>query len=366
MEKSTNGIDTLKVSVFKVPTDFPESDGTFEWTSTTMVLVEIFGMGKSGIGYTYADETVASFIDRILKPLISGKNPFDINRLSDAMQVSVRNEGQCGLAYMALSAVDIALWDLKAKLLHISIADLIGRTSDRALIYGSGGFTSYSDERLEKQLGGWADQGFSQVKMKIGRHPEKDPARIKTARNIIGEKISLFIDANGAFSVKQSLELAEKIKKYDIAWFEEPVTSEDLDGLRFIRGHAPFSIKIAAGEYGYALPYFQRMLQHGAVDVLQADATRCGGITGFLKAGHLCEAYQLPFSFHCAPSVHLHAAVCLSNFFTGEYFHDHARIENLFFDGAPQPKEGFLIPDLSRPGLGLEFKYKDAVPYQVC
>jgi L-alanine-DL-glutamate epimerase-like enolase superfamily enzyme len=201
--------------------------------------------------------------------------------------------------------------------------------------------------------------------MKIGRNPQKDAGRIRAARNSIGEKVKLFIDANGAFAVKPSLEFAEKVKKYDVAWFEEPVSSDDLDGLKFVREHSAPGIKIAAGEYGYTTGYFLNMLQKQAVDVLQADATRCGGVTGFLNAGFLSEACQVPFSFHCAPAIHLHPAVCLNKFYIGEYFHDHARIENLFFDGVSQPVKGNLKPDLSRPGLGLVFKHEDAEPYKV-
>ncbi|HEY4149260.1 MAG TPA: enolase C-terminal domain-like protein, partial [Chitinophagaceae bacterium] len=358
-------INALIVTAYKIPTDFPESDGTLEWDSTTMILVEITGMGKTGMGYTYADETAALFIAKKLSPVVLGQHPFAIGKIWNDLSVAIRNEGHCGLASMAFSAIDIALWDLKAKILDLPVCDLIGRAKDSALIYGSGGFTSYSDERLEKQLGGWADQGFTAVKMKVGRHPQKDIGRIRVARNSIGEKTRLFIDANGAFSAKPSLEFADKVKKYDINWFEEPVSSDDPDGLKFIREHVAPGIKIAAGEYGYTMDYFLTMLQKGAVDVLQADATRCGGITGFIKAGHLSEAFQIPFSFHCAPAVHLHAAVGLPGFYIGEYFHDHARIENLFFDGVAQPVKGYLKPDLSRPGLGLIFKHQDAKPYQV-
>jgi L-alanine-DL-glutamate epimerase-like enolase superfamily enzyme len=122
---------------------------------------------------------------------------------------------------------------------------------------------------------------------------------------------------------------------------------------------------VAAGEYGYALDYFLTMLQSGSVDVLQADATRCGGISGFLKAGYTAEAFQVPFSFHCAPALHLHAAVCLPGFYIGEYFHDHARIEELLFDGAPVPRNGKLKPDLLRSGLGISLKGKEAEKYRI-
>lgn len=350
MSGSKEKITSLNVSVYTVPTDSAESDGTLEWNNTTMILVELEAAGKS-------DET--------LKPLVIDHNPFNIPEIFQAMEVAIRNEGSCGMAYMALSAVDNALWDLKSKILELPLCSLIGMVRHEALVYGSGGFTSYSDHQLEKQLGGWAEEGFKSVKMKIGRQPDKDVHRVKTARKAIGKDVELYVDANGAYSIKQALEQAEKFAEHGVTWFEEPVSSDNLKGLHFIRDHAPFAIKIAAGEYGYIFGYFLNMLQHGAVDVLQADATRCGGITGFLKAGYLCEAFELPFSFHCAPAMHLHASLCLDAFYIGEYFHDHSRIEDLFFDGTIKPKKGYLKPDLSRSGFGLDFKERDAAPYKV-
>lgn len=358
-------IDELKASAYTIPTDLPESDGTMAWNSTTIVLVTVSGAGKTGMGYTYADSSVAHFIERKLKPAVLGKSSLDIAKIFDTMSLTIRNEGHCGMAYMAVSAVDAALWDLKARILAVPLCDLIGKTCEEVLIYGSGGFTSYTQRQLEKQLGGWAADGIRAVKMKIGRDLEKDSARVNSARKAIGDQVQLFIDANGAYNVKQALYFAEEFNEHDISWFEEPVSSDDVSGLKFIREHAPFSIQIAAGEYGYASGYFFNMLQTGAVDVLQADATRCGGITGFLKAGYLAEAFHIPFSFHCAPSLHLHAALCLPGFYTGEYFHDHVRIENMLFDGVSKPVSGYLKPDLTQPGLGLTFKYQDAKRYEL-
>lgn len=365
MLNSIAQITNLSVSAFTVPTDFPESDGTLKWDSTTMILVEIKASGKTGIGYTYADQSVASFIDKKLKSVVIEMDALNIPAIFEALKISIRNEGNCGMAYMALSAVDNALWDLKAKLLDLPLCKLIGQVRDQVLIYGSGGFTSYNEEQLTSQLNGWADKGFNNFKIKIGRNPDEDFCRVKTARQTIGEKANLFIDANGAYHAKQALNQAQQLEEFRISWFEEPVSSDDIKGLNFVRENSPASIKIAAGEYGYQTTYFLNMLQHKAVDVLQADATRCGGITGFLKAGYLAEAFHIPFSFHCAPSLHLHASLCLNAYFIGEYFHDHVRIENMFFDGAPQPVNGYLKPDLSQPGLGLNFKHQDAAPYRV-
>jgi L-alanine-DL-glutamate epimerase-like enolase superfamily enzyme len=261
--------------------------------------------------------------------------------------------------------VDVALWDLKARLLGAPLVAVLGRVRDAVPIYGSGGFTSYSMERLEQQLGGWVAQGIPRVKMKIGTHPEDDIARVRTARDAIGPRAALFVDANGAYNRKQALGFAAAFAAFDVTWFEEPVTSDDLEGLHLIRDRAPAGMDIAAGEYGYDLWYFRRMLDAGAVDVLQADATRCAGITGFLRAGALCEARSMPYSAHTAPAVHAHPCCALPELMNLEYFHDHVRIERMFFDGVLEPVNGMLQPDLARPGLGLAFKRQDAAKYLV-
>jgi L-alanine-DL-glutamate epimerase-like enolase superfamily enzyme len=358
-------IKEVKVSTYIVPTDGPESDGTIEWNSTTLVLVVIKAGEKSGIGYSYTDISSAYFIERNLKKIIIGKNALDIPSVLKSMTDSVRNNGNCGIIAMAISAVDNALWDLKAKILDVPVALLLGRVRDDLPVYGSGGFTSYSVKKLQNQLAGWAEKGIKQVKMKVGREPDKDVYRVKKAREAIGENVDLFVDANGAYHAKQALDMARRFEEFGVRWFEEPVPSSDLKGLCFIRHYAPNGMNIAAGEYGYNLSYFEQMISAGSVDVLQADATRCGGISTFLKAGYTCEAHQLPFSSHCAPSLHLHAGLALPSFFTAEYFYDHVRIEEMLFDGVQQPVNGALRADLSRPGLGLEFEYRDGEKYKV-
>ncbi len=358
-------IDKLEVHAYKIPTDQPESDGTLQWDSTTMVAVFINAAGETGFGYTYADVSAASFIRNNFREIAVGQNPLDIEKIVYKAHRSIRNNGNCGIAFMALSALDVALWDLKAKLLSISLAELLGRAQNDVLVYGSGGFTSYSDEKLSEQLGNWSGQGFTQVKIKIGRDPAKDLRRLQVARDAISPDTALFVDANGAYTIQQALKMAEEFAKYNVQWYEEPVSSDNLKGLAFVRDHCPAGNQVAAGEYGFGLPYFRNMLENHAVDVLQADATRCGGISGFLKAGRLAEAFQVPFSFHCAPSLHIHAAVALPGFFTGEYFHDHVRIEKMLLDGFREPVNGRIAPDTGRPGLGLDFKHADAEKYKI-
>jgi L-alanine-DL-glutamate epimerase-like enolase superfamily enzyme len=282
-----------------------------------------------------------------------------------AMRHAIRNLGRPGICSMAIAAVDSALWDLKAKLLNIPLVSLLGAAQPSVEIYGSGGFTSYSIDQLQKQLAGWANDGIKAVKMKIGREPDQDIKRVKAAREAIGPQTALYVDANGAYSRKQALSMANEFVEFDVTWFEEPVTSDDLEGLRLIRDRAPVGMDIAAGEYGYDVVYFKRMLDAGAVDVQQADATRCAGISEFLRVGALCDAANMPMSAHTSPSLHLHPCCALARLRNIEYFHDHVRIEKMLFDGVIKPVEGRLHPDLSRPGIGLEFKKADAQKYAV-
>jgi len=355
----------VRVSAYTVPTDSPEADGTLEWNKTTIVVVEIDAGETTGLGYTYADTATARLIQDLLAGVVTGRDAMDVIGSWQAMVHAIRNLGRPGISSMAIAAVDSALWDLKARILDLPLASLLGMARDEVPVYGSGGFTSYSLEQLRNQLGGWAEAGISRVKMKIGSKPADDLNRVRAARQAIGPQTELFVDANGAYSRKQALSFAEQFAELGVVWFEEPVSSDDLAGLRFIRDRAPAGMEIAAGEYGCDLLYFRRMLEAGAVDVLQADATRCAGITGFLRAGALCEAHGLCLSAHTAPSLHLHPCCTLPNLKPLEYFHDHVRIEQMLFEGAATPIRGVLHPDLSRPGLGLEFKRQDAEKYAV-
>ena len=356
-------IDRLEVSSYTIPTDFPESDGTLKWDHTTIVIVELHGGGKSGLGYTYADTATAELIRTLLSKVVTGQNAMNVTACWELMHQRIRNLGRPGIVSMAIAAVDSALWDLKAKLLGLPLVTLLGQVRDGVPIYGSGGFTSYSIEQLQKQLGGWAHQGIPRVKMKIGRDAAADVERVRAARQAIRPDTELFVDANGAYSRKQALRQAQAFMNYDVHWFEEPVSSDDLDGLHLIRDRAPAGMDIAAGEYGYDSFYFRRMLDAGAVDVLQADGTRCAGITGFLHAAALCQARCMRLSAHTAPAWHTHVCCAALPVIHLEYFHDHVRIERMLFDGTPEPVHGTLRPDLSRPGLGLELKRSDAARY---
>jgi L-alanine-DL-glutamate epimerase-like enolase superfamily enzyme len=359
-------IERLDVSAYEIPTDAPESDGTLAWDSTTMVLVAAHAGGHTGIGYTYGGPSAATVVSGKLAGVVRGHDALVPTVSWAAMQHAVRNLGKPGVVACAISAVDIALWDLHARLLDVPLVVAIGAVHEATPIYGSGGFTSYDNGTLAAQLARWVAAGIPRVKMKVGRDPEAEPERLQAACKAIGDAAELFVDANGAYPRKDALLWAQRFSEYGVRWFEEPVSSDDLAGLRLLRDRGPAGMDIAAGEYGYHLPYFQQMLDAGAVDCLQADVTRALGISGVLRVAALCDARSIELSLHCAPQVSAQVGTAVWHLRHLEYFHDHVRIERIAFDGVLEPQPGGVLrPDRSRPGLGLEVKYADLEPYRV-
>ncbi|WP_328432313.1 enolase C-terminal domain-like protein [Streptomyces sp. NBC_00453] len=350
-----------------MPTDAPEADGTLAWDSTTMVIAEVAAGDETGTGWTYGPAAVGDFLSGHLAPLVEGRDALDIPATHDAMCRSVRNAGRPGIAACALSALDIALWDLKARLLELPPARLLGVCRERVPVYGSGGFTTYHDTHLAAQLNGWVHgQHIPRVKIKIGegwgRDVSRDLARVHAARQVIGAEAELYVDANGAYTRKQAVRVGRALAEHGVGWFEEPVSSDDLTGLRLVRD--ALVCDVTAGEYGYDLPYFAGMIAAGAVDCLQIDATRCGGITEFLRAAALAHCHGLEISTHCAPHVHAAAAASLPNIRHMEWFHDHVRIEDMFFDGALDPTGGTVRP-LGGIGHGLALRTEEVEEYRV-
>jgi L-alanine-DL-glutamate epimerase-like enolase superfamily enzyme len=362
-------VDEVRVHAFTLPTDGPdgvEEDGTLRWESTTMVLVEALGGGATGLGYTYAEPSTAALVEQKLAPLVTGRDALAPAAVWHTVQAGLRNAGRPGAAAMAASAVDIALWDLRARLLGLPLYRALPSFHDRVPVYGSGGFTNYPLERLAGQLAGWVEQGITRVKLKTSRRPAEDPARLAAVRGAVGDRPELFADANGALGRKAALHWARRFaEEWGVVWFEEPVSSADLDGLRLLRDHGPAPLEVAAGEYAYVLRDFTDLLRAGAVDCLQADVTRCGGITGLLQVAGLAAAHHTDLSAHCAPSVSAHAFCAAERLRHLEYFHDHVRMEGLVFAGTLRPEGGALRPDPGRPGLGLEVRWADAEPYRV-
>lgn len=309
---ATRRIARIEVDAYRIPTDAPEADGTIAWDATTMVLARVSAGGHTGLGWTYAHPAAAAVISDPLRDVLLNRDVDDIPGAWHAMNRALRNIGRPGVGLMAIAAIDVALWDLKARLHGTSVVRLMGR-----------------------------------------------------AREAIGAGPELMVDGNGAYDRKQALALAERYAHEGVGWFEEPVSSDDLEGLRLLRDRAPAGMDIAAGEYGWDAWYFRRMLEAGAVDVLQIDGTRCGGFSGFLHAASLAHGFGIPVSAHCAPHLHAHVCSAVGHLRHVEYFHDHARIESMFFDGLPGLRAGALVVDADAQGLGLILKQRDAERYRV-
>ena len=360
-------VDEVTAAVYEIPTDRPEADGTLAWAKTTMVVANVTGGGARGLGYTYAASACKPLIEGELAAAVTGRCVLDTGAAWEAMVRAVRNLGRPGLVSCAISAVDSALWDLKATLLDVPLSRLLGMVRDAVPVYGSGGFTSYDEPVARTQLEDWvSDLGIPRVKIKIGESwgsaEARDLARIAYARRVIGPDAELYVDANGGYTRKQAIRMGHAMASSGVTWFEEPVSSDDLDGLREVRDQV--DADIAAGEYGYDLPYFARLVDAQAVDCLQIDVTRCGGITEWLRAAAVAAARGVEVSGHCSPNLHAHVAAAVSNLRHVEYFHDHAGIEMKLFDGALDPIGGALRPDGSRPGHGLTLKESNAAPYR--
>jgi L-alanine-DL-glutamate epimerase-like enolase superfamily enzyme len=361
-------IDEVTAQVYTIPTDAPEADGTFAWSSTTLIVAEVTAGGRTGIGYTYAAGACRELITGPLAGAVKGHRALDIIGAWQSMVAAIRNSGRPGLASCAISAVDTALWDLKGKLLDTPVCRLLGIAHNEVPIYGSGGFTTYDEYETRTQLEQWVHTWkIPRVKIKIGESwgsdERRDLARIALARSVIGPDTELYVDANGGYRRKQAIRVARAMAEHDVTWFEEPVSSDDLAGLREVRDQV--IPDVTAGEYGYDLAYFNRMLVAEAVDCLQIDVTRCGGITDWLRAAAVAAAHNIDVSGHCAPNLHAHVAAAIPNLRHLEYFHDHHRIEHMLFDGALSPDGGTLRPDQDRPGLGIGFKRVDAEQYRM-
>jgi L-alanine-DL-glutamate epimerase-like enolase superfamily enzyme len=349
-------VEGVQVAAYEVPTEQPEADGTLPWSATTVCVVHVQAGGATGMGWTYGPAAIGGIVSGLLAPAVTGHDPMANGAAYVAMRRAARNAVVSGLVSLAISAVDVALWDLKAKLLGVPLADLFGRCRDSVPIYGSGGFTTFSDEQLIAQLTGWVrDNGAHSVKIKIGEswgtNEDRDLERIQVARKAIGPDVALMVDANGAYQTKQAARVAGAAEAYGIDWFEEPVSSDDLAGLALLR--EIIHCDVTAGEYGTEPPYFQRMCAARAVDCVQIDATRAGGYTGFLAAAAVADAHRLPVSAHCAPALHAPVCAAVPNLRHIEYFADHVRTDQLLFEGVSPARDGVLTPQRDQPGHGV-------------
>ena len=346
-------ITRLTTDVYSFPTPEPEADGTLSWTATTAVTVQLEAGDHRGLGWTYSSPAAASVIGHHLAAEVHDRDAFDIAAGWQAMHRACRNLGTKGLVMQAISAVDIAWWDLKARLLDVPLAGLLGQCRDEVPIYGSGGFTTLTHAQLREQVAWWRSVGAKSMKIKIGEswgsQIERDLARVAQLRELAGEDVELMVDANGGYSTGEACRVGAFLDAIGVTWFEEPVSSDDTAGLAVVRD--ALRCDVTAGEYAADVYDVAALLP--VVDCLQLDATRCGGYTGWLRGAALAQSHNLQVSAHCAPSLHAPVAAAIPNLRHVEWFADHARLEPLLVDGAPDVGNGALQIDPSRPGHGM-------------
>ncbi len=338
--------ESVRVGVYRFPTPEPEADGTLEWEATTAVTVEIDAGGQTGLGWTYSGGATAAIVREVLAPVLAGRSPFDIGDCRIRMQRACRNLGTAAVVAHALSAIDIALWDLKARLLGVPLSRLFGAVRPATPVYGSGGFTTLTDDELGEQIDGWLSAGCRCVKIKIGEdrgeRTERDLERVSFANGLLGDRARLMVDANGAYSAALARRVGADLDRHGVIWFEEPVTSDDPPGLALLR--AALRCDVTAGEYVYR--HYDAAALIGSVDCLQLDVTRCGGYSGFLECAALAAAHGLDISAHCAPSLHAPIVSAFAHLRHVEWFVDHARLEPLLVDGVPEVRDGVLATGL--------------------
>jgi len=356
-------IDRLETGVYRFPTPEPEADGTYRWDATVAVVVQAIAGDVSGLGWTYSTGAAADLVPEHLEKVVVGKPVDDVTACWEAMHRECRNLGTRGLVMQMISAVDIALWDLKARCAGLPLAQLFGTVRDQMPVYGSGGFTTLSDEQLAEQVKAWREAGCTQMKIKIGeawgRCVERDLQRAGQFRELAGADVRLMVDANGGYSIGQARCVGAALDELDVVWFEEPVSSDDLDGLRLLR--SVLECDVAAGEYASGI-YDARALC-GAVDCLQLDVTRCGGYTGFARCAAVAASQNLEVSGHCAPALTVPIGCATINIRHTEWFVDHARLEPLLVEGVPDVRDGAMHAVTDRPGHGYTLR-EDAARYR--
>jgi L-rhamnonate dehydratase len=322
--------------------------------------------GISGFGIGSGSGTRAVIHD-MLKPLLVGQNPLHHERLWDDMFWRVRGFGRKGVAFTAISAIDIALWDLKAKHFGVPLYQLLGPYTESVPIYGSGGWTSFSEKELVSEQLSYVERGIPRVKMKVAKdfgHCEaEDLQRLKAVRKTVGDDVEIYVDANNGFYAKQAIGFARKMADHNVGWFEEPVLADDIAGLAAIA--KAIDIPVATGEHEYTKYGFKELIAQGGADIVQPDVGRVGGVTEWMKVAHLAHAFNLPVAPHAVQLVHLHLACCTPNLKVVEYLGVAEETDKLFYTEVPEPKDGMWSPFPDRPGLGLELDPKAVERYAV-
>ena len=328
--------------------------GSIDW-SFVRVLTDEDTTGICPIG---ASEEMVVLMKGVLRDAVLGEDPFDVERIWDKMYWRTYYHGRRGLTLIAISALDIALWDIIGKSCNKPIHKLLGGYREKVPVYASGINLNFTVDELVNQNITFVEQGFKAVKMKIGKRDSKeDLERVRAVRDAIGYDVSLMVDVNGVWGVHTAVTMARKLERYEIYWLEEPVQVDDIDGLAKVA--ASTDIPIAGSEIENTKHGFKELIERNAVEIVQADATICGGITEFKKIAAIAEAHGLPMCPHSADQIHTPLVAAIPNGLFVEYMPDLAsRIVDLLMN--PIIPENGVMECSDRPGIGLEIS-KEAI-----
>jgi len=356
----------VKATPLNVPVTVGPAGRTHS-TSLSVCLVEVEtedGLVGHGMTAITEEEVVAAAIDAIVAPALVGQRASETERLWEKLYWLMSPRGQTGYASHAIAAVDVALWDLRARQLGLPLWRLLGGARSRVPVYATVGFGFYGRDELADMMHAWRERGWTRLKMTVGGHAlarrdeprpiadviDEDVRRVDAVRTAIGDEAELFVDANCGLDLLHAARLAERIEPMRIAFFEEPITQNDVPSMAQLRRRT--SIPLAAGQNEGLLFRFRDLLVGQAVDVLQPNVVISGGYTQCLKAAALAQAFNVPIDnggawpFH---NMHLHAGVMNGGMV--EYHHVSVELLKQIYDDLPEPVDGWLtLPET--PGLG--------------
>lgn len=310
--------------------------------------------------------SVAAIIERKLKKLVIGEDPFNSERIWHKMYLELFRDRK-GSAIRAISAVDIALWDIKGKALNLPLYKLLGGYRDKVPCYASVGYYRKGKgvQELVNEMVSYVDKGFKALKMRIGGASlREDLERVKAVREAVGDDIALMVDANHAYTVPEAIKAGKKFEKYEIYWFEDPVWPDDYSGLAKVAD--ALDVPIATGELEFLRYGFKELIAHGSADILLIDATVVGGISEWIKVANMASAWNIPIAPHWEQEVHMHLAAAFQNVLWLEFFprEDGIRLEDRLYKEYFEPVQGVLkLPD--KPGLGLELDRESLKKYSI-
>jgi L-alanine-DL-glutamate epimerase-like enolase superfamily enzyme len=353
-------IKSVNVHLVSLPLKNAVADSWRRVESVGYTIVRIAtDQGLEGHAVTYRDgsggHAIRSLVNHGIAPRLIGRNPLETEVIWQELVQCFRGIGRKGLTFCALSVIDIALWDLKGKILGLPLYRLLGGNNPKVPVYASGGWTSHSDDALVAEARGMVGQGYGTIKIKVGveggDNPKRDIRRVHMVREAIGPDVALLLDANNCWDTATGVRFANSVRDCDIFFLEEPVIADDIPGLaRFKRGT---DVPLATGEHEYTKYGVRDLVLAEAADVIQVDATRTGGITEVLKIAAIIQAWNLKFAPHSMPYMHMHLVAALPNSLFVESLNLYEGLTAHVYRNAPVPSGSYLqIPDL--PGLGLE------------